>query len=685
MKKLLIFVLFISFSGLYAQLDRTRPPKAGPAPEIKISDYESFTLSNGLKVFVVENHKLPSVSFSLTLDVDPIVENQYAGYVSLSGQLLRTGTKTRSKAVLDEEIDFIGATLNTSATGIYASSLKKHTPKLLELMSDIILNAEFRQEELDKLKKQKISELAAAKDEPDEIAGRVIQTLYYGKGHPYADVETEETIGSITLDMCRDYYTSYFRPNIAYLAVVGDINKSEAETLLNKYLAAWQKAEVKKFSYTAPASPSGVKVALVDRSNAVQSTVRVGYPIDFRIGDENQIKLTVANTILGGGVFRLFANLREKHAFTYGAYSSVAPDRLAGNFTASTEVRNSVTDSAITEILYEMKRIREEKVEDKELQKAVNYNTGNFAIALEKPETIARFAINIARFNLPRDFYADYLKNLSSVSASDIQSAAQKYIHPDNTYIIVVGNAKEVADKLKKFGTLEYYDIYGRKYDPSSSAVPEGKKAQDVIDEYIRQIGGKENISALKDVVTVIGNNDARMSLEISVWQKAPGKLLQKMQTPGGTVTIVYDGKQGLQISPAGKQPLTGEALEDIKYEADLKNILNPEKYGLKISLAGVERLDNGDAYRLDYETPAGKKWTEYYDVKSGLKIRQVKSLGPQMGNMNQTVDYSDYRDVSGIKYPFKIVQSMGPQKIELTVKSMKVNSGIDDSVFKVK
>lgn len=685
MKKLLIFVLFISFSGLYAQLDRTRPPKAGPAPEIKISDYESFTLSNGLKVFVVENHKLPSVSFSLTLDVDPIVENQYAGYVSLSGQLLRTGTKTRSKAVLDEEIDFIGATLNTSATGIYASSLKKHTPKLLELMSDIILNAEFRQEELDKLKKQKISELAAAKDEPDEIAGRVIQTLYYGKGHPYADVETEETIGSITLDMCRDYYTSYFRPNIAYLAVVGDINKSEAETLLNKYLAAWPKAEVKKFSYTAPASPSGVKVALVDRSNAVQSTVRVGYPIDFRIGDENQIKLTVANTILGGGVFRLFANLREKHAFTYGAYSSVAPDRLTGNFTASTEVRNSVTDSAITEILYEMKRIREEKVEDKELQKAVNYNTGNFAIALEKPETIARFAINIARFNLPRDFYADYLKNLSSVSASDIQSAAQKYIHPDNTYIIVVGNAKEVADKLKKFGTLEYYDIYGRKYDPSSSAVPEGKKAQDVIDEYIRQIGGKEKISALKDVVTVIGNNDPRMSLEISVWQKAPGKLLQKMQTPGGTVTIVYDGKQGMQISPAGKQPLTGEALEDIKYEADLKNILNPEKYGLKITLAGVERLEKGDAYRLDYETPAGKKWTEYYDVKSGLKIRQVKSLGPQMGNMNQTVDYSDYRDISGIKYPFKIVQSMGPQKIELTVKSMKVNSGIDDSVFKVK
>ncbi|HEX3075040.1 MAG TPA: pitrilysin family protein [Ignavibacteriales bacterium] len=234
--KLLKYIIALTFlsASLYAQLDRSVPPKAAPAPEIKFGEYHKFVLDNGLKVFVVENHETPVVSLSLILHRDPILEKENAGYVDAAGELMRTGTKTRTKAQLDEEIDFIGASLSTSANSMYGSALKKHADKLFELFSDVAINAEFRQDELDKLKTQTLSALAAAKDEPGEIASRIRQKLYYGAGHPYSEFATEQTVKNFTLDMCKEYYQKYFIPNSSYLAIVGDINKDEAEKLAKK-------------------------------------------------------------------------------------------------------------------------------------------------------------------------------------------------------------------------------------------------------------------------------------------------------------------------------------------------------------------------------------------------------------------------------------------------------------------
>ena len=163
--KILIFTMMLFFSfSLYAQLDRSKRPAAGPAPEVKLGSYETFTLKNGLKVFVVSNNKIPQISFNLVVDRDPILEDGNAGYIEAAGQLLGTATKTRTKDQIDEEIDFIGATLSTSSTGLFASSLKKHTNKLLDVVSDVILNPVFKQDELDKIKKQMQSGLAASKD-----------------------------------------------------------------------------------------------------------------------------------------------------------------------------------------------------------------------------------------------------------------------------------------------------------------------------------------------------------------------------------------------------------------------------------------------------------------------------------------------------------------------------------------
>ena len=482
-----IFVLIFAFIfslPVFAQVDRSQMPKPGPAPEIHLGKYESFTLPNGLKIFVVENHKLPRISFSLVVDRDPVKEGNSVGMLEASGDLIRTGTKTKTKDQLDKEIDFIGAGISTSSTGVFATSLSDYTEKLLSIMSDIVLNSDFKQGELDKIIKRMRSGLAAQKDDPNAIANVVENAVLFGKDHPYGETETDQTLDNITLQKCKDYYSKFFAPNISYLAVVGDIKPDKAKSLVEKYFGKWKKKDVPKFTYKIPTAPEDREVALVDRENSVQSVIDIAYPIQLKLGDSDLIKAAVMNTVLGGGVFRLFENLREKHSYTYGAYSSLIQDKLVGNFDATAEVRNEVTDSSITQMLYEMNRIRKEKVPEDELQRAKNYMTGNFAINLEHPQTIATYAINIDRFNLPKDYYQNYLKNIAAVTSDDVQKMADKYILPDNSYVIVVGKGSEIESTLKQFGPITLYDRFGDKIDTTKNKAPEGVTAKSIIDKY---------------------------------------------------------------------------------------------------------------------------------------------------------------------------------------------------------
>ncbi|MGZ6539857.1 MAG: M16 family metallopeptidase, partial [Bacteroidia bacterium] len=458
MKKVIFSITAVLlFSTAFAQkgdknLDRSIRPKPTEAPIIKLGDIKSFELPNGLKVFVVENHKQPTVAYSIALDIHPGLENDAVGTADITSSLLTSGTKTRSKDQIDNDIDFIGATLVANPKGLYAASLKKQQTKLLELMSDVLLNPDFKQEELEKLKTQNLSGLAQQKDDPDAISRNVKAVLNYGTKHPYGELTTEESISKITLDKCNNYYQTYFRPNVAYMAIVGDITLEEVKPLIEKYFGAWQKAEVPNSTFEMPVAPAKTRVAVVNKAGAVQSVINVTYPVDLKLNSDDAIKAKVMNTILGAGFSsRLFINLREKHGYTYGSYSSLTNDELVAEFSAYAKVRNAVTDSSVTQILYELNRIRTEKVSQDELDGIKNYLTGNFAISLEDPETIARFAINIERYKLPKDYYTNYLKNLAAVSVDDVYAMAQKYIRPENATILVVGDKDAISQKLAVF------------------------------------------------------------------------------------------------------------------------------------------------------------------------------------------------------------------------------------------
>src|SRR5690606_29680033 len=244
MRKLRIYIFLFLWVGLFtesfAQLDRSRYPDPAPAREINIQDAQTFTLANGLKVYVVENHKLPKVSISIIFDRSPILEGDKRGLGEMMGTMMSSGTKNRSKEQFAEETDLIAASISFGSTSASTSYLKKYQDKALDLFTDALYNPSFPESELDKLKTQMLSALAMSKDEPSAILSKVFNTAMYGSDHPYGENANETTIKNIQVEDFKNYYENYYRPNIAYLAIVGDVTLAEAKKLANDYFGKWE-------------------------------------------------------------------------------------------------------------------------------------------------------------------------------------------------------------------------------------------------------------------------------------------------------------------------------------------------------------------------------------------------------------------------------------------------------------
>lgn len=689
MKKITLSIAALAlFSASYAQtLDRSIRPKAGPAPVIQLKDAQSFTLPNGLKVFVVENHKMPVVSYSFQFDIDPVIASSKAGVDEFMGSLVTAGTKKMNKQQFDEAKDKIGASIAASGGSIFGSSMTKHQNAMLGLLADAIMNADFKQDELDKLKKQSKAGLEQSNIDPDAMLGNVSKVLNYGKNHPYAQLVKESTIDNITLEDCKSYYSTYYRPNVAYLAVVGDITLAEAKALVTKNFGAWNKGDVPKVTYPKVDYPTTTSVDFVPRDNAVQSVIGVTYPIDLKPGTPDVVKVRMLNEILGGsGTGRLFLNLREKHGWTYGSYSSFDNDKEVGNFQAYAKARNAVTDSSVNEIFAEMKRIRDEKVDATTLQEMKNYISGTFAIGLESPQTIARYAINTEIYKMPKDYYKNYLKNVNALTVDDIQATAKKYVKPEAARVIVVGD-KEEAAKLKRFaanGKINYYDNYGNPIEaPSSQAVQSGVTAQSVMEKYIAAVGGKAAVDGLKSMSAEIGTSMQGMDIKITQKVVSPDKFLMSVVVPtmGEVQRIAVNGSKGSMTQGGQTQDLPAEALASFADQTNLQADYYPEKFGYTLTLKGIEKVEGKDCYVVE-KVKGSTKAVVYFDKDTYLPVKEVKTSDEGQ----QTSIFADYKEVkggNGFKYAHSIKSQSAMGNQDMKVQKIEANTTIKDSEFK--
>ena len=681
MKKYIVSIFcFALVLGAAAQkVDRSKAPAAGPAPKIQIGSYQLFTLDNGLKVIVVENHKLPTVSYSLQLDLDPIKEGDKAGYTSLAGSLMSAGTDTKTKDQISSSVDFIGANFSTSSDGIYADCLTKHSETLLTIINDVLLHPSFPETELEKEKKKTISGLASEQTDPNSISSRIGNMVKYGKNHPYGEQTTEATLKNITREDLVTYYNTYFRPNAAYLVIVGDINLETAKNQANKYFGTWVKGDVPKLKVRAPKVPAGNEVVFVPVPGAVQSVIDITYPIDLLPATSDALVASVLNNILGGSGFqtRLMQNLREDKAYTYGAYSEITPDDYVGYFSAGASVRNEVTDSSITQFMYEITRLTTEPVDEKTLQIIKNIMTGQFARSLERPQTVARFAKNIERYQLPKNFYETYLERLNAVTAQEVMTLASRVLLPNNAYITVVGN-KEIEKTLLPFdkdGKIMKFNPDGSVY-VEMKPIPAGVTVETVVNQYVQAMGGTDKLSKIKTVVQK-GFLDVGMAkLDMTTEIIANQAMKVTMSMNGNPMMIqTWDGTN-LKMSQMGQNiEADAAAIQQAKIQCDLMAETHLSLYGITSVLKGIEVMNSKDVYVIENTDSFGTASTDYYDVASGLKLKSVSVQ--KQGDKTETTETTilEYKEVDGIKFPSRIKTSASGQNMEVVINEVTLNT----------
>jgi len=676
-----LFIIVFSFS----QVDRSKPPKALDARAINFGKVEQFTLSNGLKVIIVENHKLPTVRFDLYLDRESIFEGEKAGFLSMFGDMMRAGTKNFTKEQLDEKIDFLGTDFWTGSNGFGFSALKKQLNPSLDILNELLFNSTFTNaSELEKLKKQAKTGLESQAKNPDAISGRVSNAVLYGKNDPYGEFETAESIDKIDLQVFKSYYENYVKPNIAYLIISGDITMTEAKPLVEKYFAKWQKGDVKQPKFALPIQSKGISIALIDLPTATQSNIKISSLNNLKKSNKNYFASILGNEILGGGSFgRLFKNIREKHGWTYGAYSRLSDDyKRLGSFSASAKVRNNVTDSAVVEFMKEIKAITSVVPDVKELDiKKSEYN-GNFALALERPETSASFVRTQLLENLGNDFYKNYLKNINAVSATQIPVTMKEFIDPDNVTIFIVGKAEEIYPKLKTLGyPIQFYDTFGNIIpNPTEKKSAGNITAEQVVDKYLALCGGKDKLKTISTLFVNSTVSSPQIPVPMTSLEKlkAPNFVNREINANGMTMMKeTFDGQAGYNIQQGQKKEFTAEELKDHKET----NTIFPQLYhDVKGKTVEMKAVNGEDCYKI----VISPKRTEYYNVKTGFLVREeVKNVSPQ-GEMILTIDSSNYKEVNGIKYPYTGNVDFGGQfAMKFEVTELKINSDVIDSDFK--
>ena len=446
-----------------------KAPVSNDVLRVKLPKPQEATLANGMKVMVLEDHRLPRISFQILIPgaggyYDPA---NLAGLSGYTAQMMREGTKTKSSQQISQELETMAASLNvgsgisaTSAT-VFGAALTENIDRLFDLTADVLFNPSFPAEEWDRLKTRANAALIQQRTQPGFLSQERFSKVVFGD-HPASRISaTPDTLEAITREAMVEAHRTRFVPDHALIAFAGDITLADARKLVETKLAAWKKAGVPKPAVTEPAPIGPSKVYLVGRPNSVQTSLIVGTQSMVRT-DPDYIPLTVANRVLGGAMGRLFRHLREEKGYTYGVGSGFSATQFRGQWSASTNVRTDVTDPALTDLMADIEAMRTTPVPEKELNDAKRAIVASFALSLESPEQLLGYYVQNWLYNLPADYWDTYPAKVSAVTPAQAQAAAKKYFDPAKLQIVAVGDAGKITATMQKRGTLEVYDADGK-------------------------------------------------------------------------------------------------------------------------------------------------------------------------------------------------------------------------------
>jgi len=692
MKKHIIHTLIAVLIGLSAtaQIDRTKIPSSGPTPEVNLREAKEFKLKNGLTILVATDTKFPVVSWSLNLNNPPAFEGDKAGVQSLTGALLGKETQQSTKDEFAEKVDFLGASVSVTPNGGFGYCLAKYQENVFSLFAEAAFQTKFTQEELDFEKEQLIEGIKSGKNSAAAIAGNVRGAVFYGKNHAAGEIVTEETVNNVTLEDVKQFYNERFKPSNGYMLFTGDITVKEVKTLLKKYMKNWESGAVAIPEYPAFEDVSTTEINFVDVPNAVQTELAVMGVSSLKMTDKDYHASLVANYILGGAFGSyLNMNLREKNGYTYGVRSSLGTARwYNSSFGVTTKVRNTVTDSAVVEILKEIKRIKAEPVDVDLLVNAKAKFLGNFILQSEDKTVAARRALSIKTNKLPEDFYKNYIANIDAVTIEDVQRVAIKYFSDENVRIVLVGKGSDVVENLEKIEwngkklPIKFFDKDANSVEKPvfSKPIPSGVTAATVIEGYIKAIGGLEAVNAVTSVMTSANVTIEGMPFKPTAVMKTMSPNMSSMEMSiAGMGTVMkqkFNGSEGYAEQQGMKNPMSETELSE---KAEEKGLF-PETYldASTINLVSLIAIEGVDVYKIKLKEDSFR----YYDATTGLLVRTEKTEEAQGQKVTSVQDLSDYREVNGVLFPFGQKITAGPQVIGLSATEIMINKGVSTDDF---
>jgi len=447
---------------------RQMPPPLASRP-LNLPDAFSATLANGLGLVLIEDRRLPLISFRLAFrSGDANDPENLPGLSDMMSHLLSEGTETRTSRQIAEEIERLGAALSVGSTSdfstVAASSLSIYADEVLELLADVTLRSTFPQNEVDLARENTKQLLIQQRAQPNFLASERMAKVIFG-AHPYSSISpTEEMLDALTRDDLLSFRVSTFIPNNAELIVIGDFEHDALMARIEALFAGWSPGDSSRILWPALPKRTARTIYLVDRPGSAQSNIVIANEAITRTSPD-YFPMLLMHTILGANASsRLFMNLREHKGYTYGAYSNLDARRLAGTFRATAEVRTAVTGASLHEFFYELNHIRNDAVSDEEITNAKSYLSGVFPIRIETQDGLIDQLVNIKMFDLPDDYLRTYRDQVNAVSTAEIQAVARKYVTPDDAAIVIVGDAAEITEQVKPYSDkIEVYDTEGNK------------------------------------------------------------------------------------------------------------------------------------------------------------------------------------------------------------------------------
>ena len=651
MIKLLVVAIIFSQFAIAQDYKLGEKPEPLESKKFEFPAYKEATLDNGLRVFVIEDHEQPMLSFNILMPGGDALESKKdaAGFAAA---LIMKGTKTKSAFDISKVLDGLGANLSvsnsTEFTRVSGSSIIKHKEVLFDMLVDVMTNPTFPKEELDKIKVQAKAGIKSEKGDPGSLASNMSKKALFGLDHPYASVSTEETVDAITVEDIKKYYKDFYLPNSSSMVIVGDFKTDDIIKELNKKLATWKKGDLVKLEIPAP-KPMPKGIYFIERKGSVQSAVRYAN-MTVPFNDADYMNINVASHVINSSFAgRMFKIIREKHSYTYSPTGGHSSNRFYNYSIFGSDVRNDVTDSTIIsindEILGDLYKNGPSK---EEMETIKQFRIGQFYLSFESSGFLGSLIQSYDFKGVPIRMIKEYPNQYDKVSALDVQKAVTKYLNPADGYVIVVGDPS-VKEQLEKFGTVFTYDT---DYKPATGLTSASIDADDLLENYTKALGGEDE---LKDYDVIQATGIVSMSAS---GQNLPGKTEMIYTKTGKMYRLVdlnvykseelYNGTTGWEISTSGTIMKEGNDLKSMKFDADPFKYANAVKHGYNLQVKGKK------GNQVVAEMKEGDKLIEtlYFNSESYLLEKVEMLQDTPRGSLLVVVNYSDYKDVDGMKLP---------------------------------